>query len=105
MKNDGWFNRYTHNNIKRGIGLNINSNPFKDSIVKTSRCKYWRINFDPDDKDDKYMILTQSSKEQYIAECDGRSTVAEDDGVSFFFYYTINTETQTKLYCGVVMPA
>ena len=26
--------------------------------------KYWRINFDPDDKDDTYMILTQSNEDE-----------------------------------------
>jgi hypothetical protein len=72
LKNDGGFDRDTHNIIKCGLYSNINSSTFKNSIVNTSGCKYWKINFDPDDKDDTYMILTQSSKEQYIDECNGR---------------------------------
>ena len=44
----------------------MHSSTFKDSIVNTSGCKYWKINFDPDDKDDRFLYLTQSSKEQYI---------------------------------------
>ena len=47
---------------------------------------------------------TQSSKEQYMAEFDGKSSLEEDDGLSFYFYYTIDTETQTKLYCVFVLP-
>jgi hypothetical protein len=66
--------------------------------VNTSGCKYWKINFDPDDKDDTYMILTQSSKEQYIDECDGRNIDKKDSDVSFIFYYTINTGSECKLY-------
>ena len=49
----------------------MHSSTFKDSIVNTSGCKYWNINFDPDDKDDRFLYLTQSSKEQYIDVSDG----------------------------------
>jgi hypothetical protein len=86
LKNDaGLVDRDTHNNIKCGLNSNINSSNFKNSIVNTSGCKYWKINFDPDDKDDTYMILTQSSKEQYIDECDGRNIDKKDSDVSFYF--------------------
>ena len=51
LKNDGGFDRDTHNDIKCGINLNINRSCFKDSIVCTSGCKYWKVNFDPDDKE------------------------------------------------------
>jgi hypothetical protein len=39
------------NNIKCGLNLNINSSAFKDSIVCTSGCKYWKISFDPHPRD------------------------------------------------------
>jgi hypothetical protein len=96
LENDGGFDRDTHNNIKCGLSLNINSSTFKNSIVNTSGCKYWKIHFEPDDKDDTYLILTQSSKEQYIDECDGRRIDKEDSGVSFLFYYTMNTRPGLK---------
>ena len=54
LANSGGFDRDIHNNIKCGINLNINRSCFKDSIVCTSGCKYWKVNFDPDDKDDTY---------------------------------------------------
>jgi hypothetical protein len=50
--------------------------------VNTSGCKYWKINFDPDDQDDTYMILTQSSKEQYVDESDGRNKDKKDSDVT-----------------------
>ena len=63
-------------------------------IVYTSGCKYWKVNFDPDDKDDTYMTLSQSSKEQYLDECNGQRTEKNDSIVSFIFYYIVNN----KLY-------
>ena len=104
LKNDGGFDRDTHNNIKYGLNLNINSNTFKNSIVNTSGCKYWKINFDPDDIDDTYMILTQSSKEQYIDECDARTVDKVDSDACFIFYYTINTGSESKLYAMAILP-
>ena len=62
----------------------------EDSIVYTSGCIYWKVNFDPDDKDDTYMTLTQSSKEQYLDECNGQRTEKDDSNVSFIFYYIVN---------------
>ncbi len=52
-------------NRSLNLGLLGHRSCFKDSIVCTSGCKYWKVNFDPDDKDDTYMTLTQSSKEQF----------------------------------------
>ena len=92
MKIDGGFDRHTHDNIKCGINLNINRSCFKNSIVCTSGCKYWKVNFDPDDKDDTYMTLTQSSKEQYLDECNGQRTEKEDSNLSFIFYYIVNDQ-------------
>ena len=63
---DGGFDRDIYTNIKYAINWNVNLDFFKDSVVCTSGCKYWKVNFDPDDKDDTYMILTQSSKEQLL---------------------------------------
>jgi hypothetical protein len=91
---DGMFDRVTNNNIRCGINFNIQRSGFKDSIVYTSGCKYWKVNFDPDDKDDTYMTLTQSSKEQYLDECNGQRTEKNDSNVSFLFYYIGNN----KLY-------
>jgi hypothetical protein len=77
--------------IKCGINLNINRSCFKDSIVCTSGCKYWKV-FHPDDKVDTYMTLTQSSKEQFLDECNGQKTEEEDSNVSFIFYYIVNNQ-------------
>jgi hypothetical protein len=105
LKNDGGFDRDTHNNIRYGLNLNINSNTFKNSIVNTSGCKYWKINFHPDDIDDTYMILTQSSKEQYIDECDGGEFENKKDSeVSCLFYYTMKSGSKHKLYSVTVLP-
>jgi hypothetical protein len=98
LKNDGGFDRDTHNNIKCGLNLNINKSGFKDSIVYTSGCKYWKVNFDPDDKDDTYMTLTRSSKKQYLDECNGQRTEKEDSNVSFIFYYIVNNELYS-MFC------
>ena len=51
-------------------------------ISCTSGCKYWKVNFDPDDKDDTYMNLTQSSKEQFLYACEQQYIERHDD-VSF----------------------
>jgi hypothetical protein len=72
--------------------------------VNTSGCKYWKINFDPDDQDDTYMILTQSSKEQYVDESDGRNKDKKDSDVTFIFYYTIQTRSECKLYSMSALP-
>ena len=104
MKHDGGFDRDTHNNIKCGLNLNINSKTFKDSIVCTFGCKYWKISFDPDDKDDTYIVFTQSSKQQYIDECDGRTIDKVDSDACFIFYYTINTGSESKLYDVAILP-
>jgi hypothetical protein len=72
--------------------------------VNTSGCKYWKINFDPDDQDDTYMILTQSSKEQYVDESDGRNKDKKDSDVTFIFYYTIKTRSECKLYSMSALP-
>ena len=93
LKNDGGFDRDTHNNIKCGLNLNINSKTFKDSIVYTSGCKYWRIDFDHDDKDDTYMMLIESSKDEFI-DAYGEE-VNGFNGEDIKFYYIINN----KLYC------
>jgi hypothetical protein len=88
LKIDGGFDRDTFTNIKYAINWNINHDCFKDSIVCTSGCKYWNVSFDPDDKDDTYMTLTQSSKEQFL-----RYGIApgEDDGnYCVIFYYIVN---------------
>ena len=65
----------------------MHSSTFKDSIVNTSGCKYWKINFDPDDKHDTYMILTQSSKEKYIERSDGVEMENKKE-IAFLFYYS-----------------
>ena len=93
LANSGGFDRDTHNNIKCGINLNINRSCFKDSIVCTAGCKYWKVNFDPDDKDDTYMNLTQSSKEQFLYACEQQYIESNDD-VSFIFFYIV----KNKLY-------
>ena len=74
--------------------MELNLSCFKDSIVCTSGCKYWKVNFDPDDKDDTYMTLTQSSKEQFLDECYGHSFLTEKDGdnVSIIFYFIVNIQ-------------
>ena len=82
----------TCDNIKCGLNLNTNRSSFKNCIVCTSGCKYWKVNFDPDDKDDTYMILTQSSKEQFLDECNGQRTEKDDSNVSFIFYYIVNDQ-------------
>ena len=94
LANIGGFDRDIHNNIKCGIKLNMNRSCFKDSIVCTSGCKYWKVNFDPDDKDDTCMNLTQSSKEQFQHACEGQYIEGDDCNVSFIFYYIVNN----KLY-------
>jgi len=65
----------------------MHSSTFKDSIVNTSGCKYWKINFDPDDKDDRFLYLTQSSKEQYIDVSDGIEMENKKE-IAFLFYFT-----------------
>ena len=80
-------------NIKYRIASNIHSNHFKDSIVCTSGCKYWEINFDPDDKDD-YMILTQSSKEKYVELSDDVEMENKKE-IAFLFCYTVGTTLYT----------
>jgi hypothetical protein len=45
-----------------------------------------------DDKNDTYMILIQSSKEQHLDECNGQRTEKEDSNVSFIFYYIVNNQ-------------
>ena len=92
LANSGGFDRDIHNNIKCGIKLNINRSCFKDSIVCTSGCKYWKVNFDPDDKDDTYMTHTKSNKEQYLDECNGQRKEKDDSNVSFIFYYIVNNQ-------------
>ena len=93
LKNDGGFDRDTHNNIKFGLNLNINSKTFKDSIVYTSGCKYWRIDFDHDDKDDTYMMLIESSKDEFIDAYGEEVNGFNDEDIKF--YYIINN----KLCC------
>jgi hypothetical protein len=94
LKIDGGFDRDTFTNIKFAINWNIKSPCFKDSIVCTSACKYWKVNFDPDDKDDTYMTLTQSSKEQFLHECYGHPFLTEkdEDNVSIIFYFIVNIQ-------------
>jgi hypothetical protein len=87
-QNEVEFDRDIHNNIKHALTLNINSSTCKNSIVNTSGCKYWKINFDPDDKDDRFMFLTQSSKEQYIDVSDGTEMENKKE-IAFLFFYTI----------------
>ncbi len=59
----------------------------------------------------RFSILTQSSKEQYIDECDGKNIDngknidKADSDASFIFYYTINTGSESKLYSIYVFPA
>ena len=65
----------------------MHSSTFKDSIVNTSGCKYWIVNFDPDDKDDRFLYLTQSSKEQYIDVSDGIEMENKKE-IAFLFYFT-----------------
>jgi hypothetical protein len=40
------------------------------------------------------MTLTQSSKEQFLDECEGQRIEEDDSNVSFLFYYIVNN----KLY-------
>jgi hypothetical protein len=68
LKRDEGFDRDFQNNIKAGLSFNININTFKDSYVNTSGRKCWKTMFDPDNKDDAYMDLKQSSKDEYPNE-------------------------------------
>ena len=83
----------SYTNLKYAINWNINLSCFKDSIVCTSGCKYWKVN-DPDDKDDTYMTLTQSSKEQFLDECYRHPFLTEkdEDNVSIIFYFIVNIQ-------------
>jgi len=71
------------------------------SVVCTSGCKYWKVNFDPDDKDNTYMTLTQSSKEQFLDECNSldECLTENEDMVSIIFYYIV----KTKIYSVAVV--
>jgi hypothetical protein len=40
--------------------------------VNISGFNHWKINFDPDDKDERFLYLTQSSEEEYIDVSDGK---------------------------------
>ena len=101
LKIDGGFNRDTFTNIKYAINWNINHDCYKDSIVCTSGCKYWNVSFDPDDKDNTYMTLTQSSKEQFLDECNSldECLTENEDMVSIIFYYIV----KTKIYSVAVV--
>jgi hypothetical protein len=92
LKIDGGFDRDTFTNIKYAINWNVNLDCFKDSIVCTSGCKYWKVNFDPDDKDDTYMTLTQSSKEQFLRYgiVVGNESGEDDGDYCGIFYYIVN---------------
>jgi hypothetical protein len=54
---------------------------------------YWKVNFDPHDKDDTYMMLIESSKDEFI-DAYGEE-VNGFNGEDIKFYYIINN----KLYC------
>ena len=90
---DGGFDRDVYTNIKYAINWNVNLDCFKDSVVCTSGCKYWKVNFDPDDKDNTYLTLTQSSKEQFLYACE-QQYIESHDAVSFIFFYIV----KNKLY-------
>jgi hypothetical protein len=81
--------------IKYGLNLNLHSDTFKNSVVNTSGCKYWEIIFDPDDKD-TYMILKQSSNDQYVEI--GFTDGENHSDVIFLFYYTIQIGSESKCY-------
>jgi hypothetical protein len=68
----------------------------EDSSVYTSGCKYWKVNFDPDDKDDTYMTLTQSSKEQFLRY--GIAPAEDDGNYCVIFNYIV----KTKIYSMAV---
>ena len=70
------------------------------AVVCTSGCKYWKVNFDPDDKDNTYMTLTQSSKEQFLDECNSidECLTENEDMVTIIFYYIV----KTKIYSMAV---
>ena len=53
----------------------------------------------------RFSILTQSSKEQYTDECDGKNIDKADSDASFIIYYTINTGSESKLYSIYVFSA
>ena len=55
--------------------------------MNTSGCKYWKINFDPDDKDDRFLYLTQSSEEEYVDLSDGKEMENKKE-IAFLFYYS-----------------
>ena len=97
---DGWFDRDIYTNIKYAIDWNVNLDCFKDSVVCTSGCKNWKVNFDPDDKDNTYMTLTQSSKEQFLDECNSldECLTENEDMVTIIFYYIV----KTKMYSMAV---
>ncbi len=46
------------------------------------------------------MTLTQSSKEQFLDECNGQGflTGKDEDNVSIIFYYIVNIQTGFQLY-------
>ena len=96
LKNDGGFDRDTNNNIKYGLNLNPKRDTFTNSIVWTSGCKHWEIIFDPDDKNDTYMILKQSSKDEYVKS--GFTDSENHSDVTFIFNYTIKTWSECKCY-------
>ena len=81
------FDRDIHNNIKHALTFNIHSSTFKDSIVNTSGFTYWKIYFDPDDKDDRFLYVTQSSEEEYIDMSDGKE-MENKKGRFFLFHYS-----------------
>ena len=86
-KKEKGFDRDIHNNIKHALTFNIHSSTFKDSIVNTSGFTYWKIYFDPDDKDDRFLYVTQSSEEEYIDMSDGKE-MENKKGRFFLFYYS-----------------
>jgi hypothetical protein len=55
--------------------------------VNTSGFKYCKINFDPDDKDDRFLYLTQSIEEEYIDVSDGKEMENKKE-IAFLFYYS-----------------
>jgi hypothetical protein len=50
--------------------------------VNTFGCKYWKVYFDPDDKDDRFLYLTQSSEEEWIDISDENKKEMEIEGRS-----------------------
>jgi len=68
-----------------------------DRNMNASGCKYWKVYFDPDDKDDRFLYLTQSSEEEWIDISDENKKEMENrrELLSFVFFYSYKTTCYT----------